>query len=117
MNRRTLARQVAEQVDGLSIRLASAAVDAACEAIAAALADNESVTLSGFGTFKTRYRNPRQTWHPRTRQPVIIPAAFVPSFVPSTELQQRVKQALLSQLPSEERGESSGESDRADGPC
>ena len=91
MDRHTLARLVADRVDGLSVRMASAAVEATCDTIAEALARNESVTLSNFGTFKTRQRNSRQTQHPRTREPIEIPAALVPAFVPSRQLQQQVK--------------------------
>ena len=91
MDRRTLARLVAERVDGLSVRMASAAVEATCEVIAESLAQGESVTLSNFGTFKTRYRKARQTYHPRTQQPVTIPAARAAAFVPSSKLQERVK--------------------------
>ncbi|MGK7906340.1 MAG: HU family DNA-binding protein [Synechococcus sp.] len=93
MDRSTLARQVAEQVDGLSIRLASAAVDATCDAISAALARDEAVTLSNFGTFKTRQRKSRQTLHPRTRQPVMVPAARLPAFVPSPKLQRLMQES------------------------
>ena len=93
MDRRALARMVASQVDGLSIRMASAAVDATCDAISAALARDEAVTLSNFGTFKTRHRKSRQTFHPRTRQPVTIPSARLPAFVPSPELQKLVKES------------------------
>lgn len=91
MDRRKLVRLMAARVDGLSVHMASAALEATCDAIAEALAQNESVTLSNFGTFKTRHRNSRQTWHPRTRQPVTIPAARIPAFVPSPQLRQLVQ--------------------------
>ena len=91
MDRRTLARLVAERVDGLSVRMASAAIEATCEVIAESLAQGEGVTLSNFGTFKTRQRKARQTFHPRTKQPVTIPAARTAAFVPSPKLQEKVK--------------------------
>ena len=93
MNRHLLARQVSERVDGLSIRLASAAVDAALEAIADALCAGDTVTLSHFGTFKTRYRATRHTYHPRSGQPVTIPAAHLPAFSASEALRDRVRQS------------------------
>lgn len=91
MDRRTLARLVAERVDGLTVRMASAAVDAAFEVIAETLEEGESVTLSNFGTFKTRHRKSRQTYHPRTQEPVTIPEAQTTAFVPSAKLRDRVK--------------------------
>lgn len=42
--------------------------------------------LARFGTFSLRYRPARQTYHPRTKAPIHIPAAQVPHFVPSPEL-------------------------------
>lgn len=91
MDRRTLARLVAERVDGLSVRMASAAIEATCEAIAESLAQGEGVTLSNFGTFKTRQRKARQTYHPRTQEPITIPAARAVAFVPSPKLQEKVR--------------------------
>lgn len=90
MDRRTLARLVAERVDGLSVRMAAAAIEATCEAIAESLERGEGVTLSNFGTFKIRQRKARQTYHPRTKEPVTIPAARTAAFVPSPKLQEKV---------------------------
>ncbi|MGK7911365.1 MAG: HU family DNA-binding protein [Synechococcus sp.] len=97
MDRRALARLVAERVDGLSVRMASAAVEAICDVIAESLAHGEGVTLSNFGTFKTRQRKARQTYHPRTKEPVTIPAARTAAFVPSPKLQERVKDGVESE--------------------
>lgn len=93
VTRRLLARQVAAQVDGLSLRLAGAAVDAIAVSIADALAADRTVQLNGFGTFSVRQRSARNTFHPRTRQPVSIPAASVPHFSPSPQLRDRVSDA------------------------
>ena len=97
MDRRALARLVAERVDGLSVRMASAAIEATCDAIAESLAQGEGVTLSNFGTFKTRQRKARQTYHPRTKEPVTIPAARTAAFVPSPKLQELVKDRFDSE--------------------
>jgi nucleoid DNA-binding protein len=95
MNRWLLARDIAEHVDGMSVQMARAAVDAFCDSVSAALAANETVTLSDFGTFRLRHRNVRHTYHPRTRQPIVIPAAYVPAFIPSDALRQQVQTAML----------------------
>ncbi|MEM6445006.1 MAG: HU family DNA-binding protein [Cyanobacteria bacterium J06642_2] len=96
ITRHLLARQVAERVDGLSLRLAKAAVDALTDSIADTLADEGVIQLNGFGTFSVRHRSARQTLHPRTRKPISIPAANVPHFAPSPQLRQRVAAAIAS---------------------
>jgi nucleoid DNA-binding protein len=91
LNRHTLSRQVAAQVDGLSIQMASAAIDACLESIAQSLASGGSIRLSGFGTFSLRQRKARTTRHPRTQQFITVPAALIPHFTPSIHLRQRVQ--------------------------
>ncbi|MFS8861095.1 HU family DNA-binding protein [Synechococcus sp. H60.1] len=86
MNRRLLARQMAAQVDGLTVEMAAAALEAMLESISRCLAEGGSVRLARFGTFSLRYRPARQTYHPRTKAPIHIPPAQVPHFVPSPEL-------------------------------
>lgn len=86
LNRRLLARQMAAQVDGLTVDMAAAALEAMLESISQCLAQGGSVRLARFGTFSLRHRSARQTYHPRTKAPIRIPAADVPHFVPSPEL-------------------------------
>ncbi|MEO1132760.1 MAG: HU family DNA-binding protein [Cyanobacteria bacterium J06639_1] len=93
VTRRILARQVAAQVDGLSLRLAKAAVDAVTASIEDALAADSTVQIKGFGTFSVRQRAARQTFHPRTQQPIAIPAASVPHYSPSPQHRDRVSAA------------------------
>lgn len=96
LNRRTLAQHMADQVDGLTIQMAAAAVEAMLDSISEALAAGSSVRLSRFGTFSLRYRTPRTTLHPRTREPIQIPAAYIPIFTPSTHLRDQIESALGS---------------------
>lgn len=70
----------------------SAAVDAALEAIANALAAGDSVKLVGFGTFKTQTRQARTGRNPKTRQPVEIPASRMPVFKAGKQLKSTVNQ-------------------------
>lgn len=94
VTRHLLAREVASRVDGLSLRMAKAAVDALTESIADVLLEDGTVQLNGFGTFSLRHRAARQTFHPRTRQPIAIPAASVPNFSPSPQLRHRIAEAI-----------------------
>lgn len=86
LNRRLLARQMAAQVDGLTVKMAAAALEAMLDSISQCLAEGGSVRLARFGTFLLRHRPARRTYHPRTKAPIHIPAAQVPHFVPSPEL-------------------------------
>ena len=54
--------------------------------IADALADGETVTIAGFGTFAARSRAARQGRNPSTGEPVAIAASRAPSFKPGRTL-------------------------------
>jgi DNA-binding protein HU-beta len=91
LNRQQLIQQMAERVDGLSHKLAAAALQAALDAIGDALAAGQDVQLSSFGSFRRRYRRSRINRHPRTGHPVAVPSAWVATFSPSTQLRQRLQ--------------------------
>ena len=59
---------------------AGRAVDAAVATITGALAKGDTVTLIGFGTFKTAKRAARTGRNPQTGAELKIPARTVPSF-------------------------------------
>ena len=59
---------------------AAAVIDAAVEAVTAALAKGEKVQLIGFGTFEVRARDARQGKNPLTGEAIKIAARKVPAF-------------------------------------
>jgi DNA-binding protein HU-beta len=65
-------------------------LDAATDAIAEYLKQDESVLLVGFGTFSKVARAARQGINPQTLQSIEIPATFVPKFSPGKELKRRI---------------------------
>lgn len=69
---------------------ASKALDATLEAITDALAAGDSLTLVGFGTFKTSERAARTGRNPRTGQEIQIPAAKTVKFTPGKSLKEAV---------------------------
>lgn len=91
LTRRLMARQMAQQVDGLTVPMAGAALEAAIDIISHVLIQGGEVRLSGFGTFWVSYRRARTTRHPRTGGPVQIPAARIPKFRPSSQLRQQIQ--------------------------
>lgn len=58
------------------------------EEITKALADGETVTIRGFGTFKPKERAPRTGRNPHTDTPVPIPRRVVPVFEPAKALKE-----------------------------
>ena len=90
MNRSQLYAIAADRA-GISKNEAQQALDAAFEAMAAALERGEKVQLSGFGTFETRQRKEKVGRDPRTGEPIPIPAAEVAVFKPGKKLRQRIE--------------------------
>lgn len=88
MNKSELVERVAMAV--CTKKEAAAAVDAMLDAIASALKKGESVTLVGFGTFKTARRKARTGRNPRTGSTIKIPAKKVPVFKAGSALKSAV---------------------------
>ena len=89
MNKKDLIDKVSEVLS--SKKDAQAAIDCTFETIKEALANNESVTLVGFGTFKTATRQARKGRNPQTGEEIDIPARNVPKSVPGKLLKEAVK--------------------------
>ena len=59
---------------------AEAVINATTETIMEAVAQDDKVTLVGFGSFEARDRKAREGRNPKTREKMIIPATKVPAF-------------------------------------
>lgn len=66
-------------------------LNAALEAIEAAVARGEEVKLVGFGTFDRASRKERRGRNPKTGETLTIPAAHVPRFRPGKDFKTLVK--------------------------
>ncbi len=89
MNKGDLINEVAKVVS--SKKEAQAAVDCVISTITGALTDSDTVTLVGFGTFKTVERKARKGRNPQTGAEIDIEARNVPKFVPGKALKDAVK--------------------------
>ena len=89
MNKTELINAVAEKA-ALSKKDAEAAVTAALDAVAAALAEGDEVRLVGFGTFEVKKREARIGRNPKTKETIQIPASKVPVFKPGKALKDAV---------------------------
>jgi integration host factor subunit beta len=65
-------------------------VDTIFDSIVRALRGNEKIEIRGFGSFRTRQRQPRIGRNPKTGAKVEVPAKTIPYFKPSKELKDLV---------------------------
>ncbi len=89
MNKSELIDAVTENAD-VSKAKAGQVVDAALDAIAAALKDGDTVALMGFGTFSVREREARTGRNPRTGESIEIAASRTPVFKAGKALKSAV---------------------------
>ena len=89
MNKSELIAVTAENT-GLTKKDTERVLNAALDAITAAMGSHEKVQLSGFGTFEVKFREARMGRNPQTREPSQIPAGWVPAFKPSKALRDLI---------------------------
>ena len=90
MNKSELVVKLAKDT-GVTKTAAATAVDSIIETITKALKKGESVSLVGFGTFRTSNRKARKARNPQTGAPITIPKRRVPRFSAGKALKQAVK--------------------------
>ena len=89
MNKTELISMAAENA-GLTKKDTERVINAAIDAITAALVKGEKVQISGFGTFETKDREARVGRNPHTKEAIEIPATRVPGFKASKSLKDCV---------------------------
>ncbi len=89
MTKAELVEQVSERLD-LTKKQTEVIVNILFNSITEALSQGDKVELRGFGSFRTRHRNPREGRNPKTGAAVHIPAKKVPFFKAGKELREMV---------------------------
>lgn len=89
MNKAELIEAIATKA-ALSKKDSEKALNAAVEAITAALKDGDKVSVVGFGTFETKTRAARMGRNPKTKAEIEIPASRVPGFKAGKALKDAV---------------------------
>ena len=79
MNKTELIEAVAEAADLTKVDAAKA-IDAIVETIVQAVANDDGVSLVGFGTFKSSVRAAREGKNPKTGEKLMIAETTVPKF-------------------------------------
>jgi len=77
-------------VGDLTRRDGEVIVETIFDAVIGALKSGDKIEIRGFGSFRTRQRNPRIGRNPKTGERVEVPAKKVPYFKPSKELRDLV---------------------------
>ena len=77
---------IAAENSGMTKKDTERVLNAAIDAITAALVKSDKVQLSGFGIFETKNREARIGRHPHTKEAIEIPATRVPAFKASKAL-------------------------------
>ena len=75
---------------GIARKDAERIINAAIDAITAALTEGDKVQLSGFGSFEVKDREARVGRNPHTKESIEIPATKVPVFKASKALRDTV---------------------------
>lgn len=89
MNKTELINACAEST-GLTKKDSERVLNAAIDAITAALVKGDKVQISGFGIFETKNREARVGRNPHTKETIEIPATRVPGFKASKALKDSV---------------------------
>ena len=77
---------IAAENSGMTKKDTERVLNAAIDAVTAALAKGEKVQVSGFGIFETKNREARVGRNPHTKEAIEIPATRVPAFKASKAL-------------------------------
>ena len=87
MNKTELVDRVAQQLELPRVK-ARQVVGAVLDGLTQGLAEDQKVTLSGFGTFSAKRNPPRMGFHPAKQEPYLIPETVSVSFHPAVSLKE-----------------------------
>jgi len=89
MTKADLIDEVSRQVE-LTRKDSEVIVETIFDSIVHSLRAGDKIEIRGFGSFRTRQRNPRVGRNPKTGDSVEVPAKKIPFFKPSKELKDLV---------------------------
>ena len=81
---------IAAENSGIARKDAERVINAALDAVTAALTAGDRIQLSGYGTLETKEREARVGRNPHTKEAIEIPATRVPAFKASKALKDSV---------------------------
>lgn len=90
MNKSQLISIVSEKVD-MKKKDVELVVDTMINTIYSTLKENDKVTISGFGTFETKFRRERNGVNPKTGEKIVVEEAVLPIFKAGKSFKEEVK--------------------------
>jgi integration host factor subunit beta len=75
-------------------------VETIFDSVVRSLRAGDKIEIRGFGSFRTRQRNPRTGRNPKTGEKVDVPAKKIPFFKPSKELKDLVNEGVADAVPA-----------------
>ena len=96
MTKADLIEEVA-QITDVTRRDSEVIVETIFDSIVHSLRAGDKIEIRGFGSFRTRQRNPRVGRNPKTGDRVEVPAKKIPFFKPSKELKDLVNHGDAAQ--------------------
>jgi integration host factor subunit beta len=100
MTKAELIEEVSRVVE-MSRKDSEVIVETIFDSIVRALRSGEKIEIRGFGSFRTRQRQPRIGRNPKTGTRVEVPAKRIPFFKPSKELKDLVNAAAVAVAAAE----------------
>src|ERR1700761_6655415 len=104
MTKADLIEEVARVVE-MTRKEAEVIVDAIFDSIVKSLRGGDKIEIRGFGSFRTRQRQPRVGRNPKTGTRVEVPSKRIPYFKPSKELKDLVNTSSDGQPAAPAAGE------------
>ena len=101
MTKAVLIEEVARVVD-MTRKDSEIIVETILASIVKALQAADKIEIRGFGSFRTRQRNPRVGRNPKTGARVEVPSKKVPYFKPSKELKDLINGGSTETPPQEQ---------------
>ena len=83
--------RVASEASGITKKAASIALEAVLDCITSELSKGNTVTLTGFGSFRVSERAARKGINPRNGSKISIPAMTLPAFKAGKALKEAVR--------------------------
>ncbi len=99
MTKADLIEDVSRQVE-LTRKDSEIIVETIFDSIVHSLRAGDKIEIRGFGSFRTRQRNPRVGRNPKTGDRVEVPAKKIPFFKPSKELKDLVNSTAAQAAPA-----------------
>lgn len=108
MTKADLIEEVSRVVD-MTRKESEVIVEAIFDSIVRSLRADDKIEIRGFGSFRTRQRQPRVGRNPKTGTRVEVPAKRIPYFKPSKELKD-----VVNHSPYQPRPDSADDGDDGD---